>query len=161
LITIRDVEKGEKLILPKGATHWQGHEDGLLYEYAYVADHQGGGNIRIAERFKDIRGFKLEMGMDLKLAPYQDWTKRLMRHLRATRLPTHESVNFDMRCIMYFRLEKGMGLEIDGSKGVCDTYKEEQQDFPPFGPDKSFHTSPEPLQKGWLALISGKRTWLH
>ena len=73
--------------------------------------------------------------MDLKLASYQDWTKRLMRHLRATRLPTHESVNFDMRCIMYFRLEKGMGLEIDGSKGVCDTYKEEQQDFPPFGPD--------------------------
>ena len=51
LITIRDVEKGEKLILPKEAAHWQGHEDGLLYEYAYVAEHQGGGNIRIAEHF--------------------------------------------------------------------------------------------------------------
>ena len=135
LITIRDVEKGGKLILPKGAAHWQGHEDGLLYEYAYVADHQGGGNIRIAERFKDIRGFKLEMGMDLKLAPYQDWTKRLMQHLRATRLPLQEIINFDVMCLMYFRIEKGMGLEIDGNKGVCDIYKEEQQDFPPFGPD--------------------------
>ena len=70
LITIRNVKIGEKLLLPKGVAHWQGHENGLLYEYAYVADHQGGGNIRIAERFKDIRVFKLEMGMDLKLAPF-------------------------------------------------------------------------------------------
>ena len=72
LITIRDVEKGEKLVLPKEAAHWQGHEDGLLYEYAYVAEHRGGGKIRLAERFKDIRVFKLEIGMDLTLAPYPD-----------------------------------------------------------------------------------------
>ena len=78
MITIRDVEKGEKLILPKGAAHWQENENELLYEYGYVAEHQAGGhNIRIAERFKDIGGFKLEMGMDSTLAPYQDWTKRL------------------------------------------------------------------------------------
>ena len=134
LITIRDVEKGVKLILPKGAAHWQGYVDGLLYEYGYVAEHQEGGHtIRIAERFKDIRGFKLEMGMDSTLAPYQDWTKRLKRHLRATGGPSQECIDFDMMCLMYFRIEKGMGLEIDGSQGVCDIYKE--QEFPPFGPD--------------------------
>ena len=38
-------------------------------------------------------------------------------------------------CRMYFRIEKEMGLEIDGNKGVCDISKEEQQDFSPFGPD--------------------------
>ena len=79
------------------------------------------------------------MGIDLKLASYQDWTKRLMRHLRATRLPSQEIINFDMMCLMYFRIEKGIGLEIDGNKGVCDIYKEEPQEFPPFGPDQSFH----------------------
>ena len=44
-------------------------------------------------------------------------------------------INFDTMCRLYFQIEKGKGLEIDGSKGVCDNYKEEQQDFPPFGPD--------------------------
>ena len=76
LITNRGVEKGDKLKLPKRAAHWQRHENGLLYEYAYVAEYQAGGqNIRIAERFKDIRGFKLETGMDYKSAPNQrlDW----------------------------------------------------------------------------------------
>ena len=135
LVTIRDVEKGEKLILPKGAAHWQGHDDGLLYEYAYVAEHRGGGQIRLAERFKDIRVFKLEIGMDLTLAPYPDWTIRLLRHLSATRVTSLNHINFDMMCRMYFRIEKEMGLEIDGNKGVCDISKEEQQDFPPFGPD--------------------------
>ena len=72
--------------------------------------------------------------MDLKLAPYQDWTTRLMRHLRATRLPFQTDINFDMMCRLYFQIEKGRGLEMDGSKGVCDIYKE-QQDFPPFEPD--------------------------
>ena len=63
MITIRDVAKGEKLILPKRAAHWQGHEDGLLYEYAYVAEHQAGGpKLRIVERYKDIRDFKLQIG---------------------------------------------------------------------------------------------------
>jgi hypothetical protein len=75
------------------------------------------------------------MGMDFKLAPYQDWTARLLRHLRATRLPIQNNINFDMMCRLYFQIEKGEGLEIDGSKGVYDMYKEEQQDFPPFGPD--------------------------
>ena len=130
------MEKGEKLILPKGAVHWQGHEDRLLYEYGYAAEHQEGGHtIRIAERFKDIRGFKLEMGMDSTLAPYQDWTERLKRHLRTTGEPSQEYTNFDMMCCMYFRREKGMGLYIEGSQGVCDVYIEEQQKFPPFGPD--------------------------
>jgi hypothetical protein len=65
LITILDVEKREKLILPKGAAHWQEHEDGLLYKYAYVAEHQGGGNIKIAERFNNNRVIKQETEKDL------------------------------------------------------------------------------------------------
>ena len=130
------MEKGEKLILPKGVAHWQGHEDGLLYEYAYVAEHQAGGQyIRIAEHFKDIRGFKLEMGMGFKLAPYQDWTARLKQRQRAIRGPSQECIDFDIMCHMYFRFKKGMGSEIDGSQGLFDLYKEEQQAFPPFGPD--------------------------
>ena len=73
--------------------------------------------------------------MDSKLAPYQDWTERPKRHIRGTGGPSQESINFDMMCFMYFRIEKGLGLEINGSQGVCDIYKEEQQDFLPFGPD--------------------------
>jgi hypothetical protein len=30
LLTVRNVERGEKLILPKGSAHWQGNEEGLL-----------------------------------------------------------------------------------------------------------------------------------
>ena len=37
--------------------------------------------------------------------------------------------------LMHFRIEKGMVLEIDGRQSVFDIYKEEQQEFPPFGPD--------------------------
>ena len=74
------------------------------------------------------------MGMDSTLAPYQDWTKRLNRHLRITGEPSQECINFDTMCLMYFRIDKGMSIEIDGSQGVCDIYKE-QQEFPPFGPD--------------------------
>ena len=44
LITIRNVERGQKLIIPKGTAHWQGQEDGLLFEHAYVAEYQGGGD---------------------------------------------------------------------------------------------------------------------
>ena len=29
-------------------------------------------------------------------------------------------------CLMYFRIEKGMGLEIDGNKGVCDIHHLDQ-----------------------------------
>ena len=136
LITIRDVEKGEKLILPKRASHWKGHEDGLLYEHGYVAEYQEGGHtIKIAERFKDIRDYKLEMGMDSALTSYQDWTPRLKGHLGTTGELSSECINFDIKCYMYFRIEKGMGFYIEGSQGVYDVYKEEQQDFPPFGPD--------------------------
>ena len=63
------MEKGEKLILPKEAAHWQVHEDGLLYEYGYVAEYLAGGyTIKLAERFKAIRDYKLEMGMSSALA---------------------------------------------------------------------------------------------
>jgi hypothetical protein len=43
-MTNRSVERDQKLIIPKGAAHWQGQEDGLLYEHAYVAEYQGGGD---------------------------------------------------------------------------------------------------------------------
>ena len=46
-----------------------------------------------------------------------------------------DGMNFDMKCYMYFRIEKGQGFYIEGSQGVYDVDKEEQQDFPPFGPD--------------------------
>ena len=38
LLTIRNVERGEKLILPKGAAHWQWNEEGLLCDYAYETE---------------------------------------------------------------------------------------------------------------------------
>jgi hypothetical protein len=67
------VEKGENLIIPKKAAHWQRHEDELLYEHAFVAEYQVvGQNIRIAERFNNIQVFKLETGIVLQLVPYQD-----------------------------------------------------------------------------------------
>ena len=49
LLTIRYVERGEELILPKGVAHWQGYEEGLLYEYAYETEHiKGGGCMKLA-----------------------------------------------------------------------------------------------------------------
>ena len=102
LITIRDVEKGEKLIIPKGAAHWQGHEDGLLYEHGYVAEYQEGSyTIKLAERFKDIRDFKLEMGNCSALAPYQEWTAQLKQLQMLIGGPSQEYTDFDMMRIMY------------------------------------------------------------
>ena len=52
LLTIQNVERCEKLILPKGAAHWQGNEEGLLYEYAYETESiKGGDCMNQAERF--------------------------------------------------------------------------------------------------------------
>ena len=83
LITIRDVERGEKLLLPKGAAHWQGHEEGLLYEYAYAMEpKKGGGVVSLAERYESFRCFRMETGMESTLIPYQDWTTELL-HLHS------------------------------------------------------------------------------
>jgi hypothetical protein len=49
LLTIRKVERGEELVLPKGAAHWQGQEEGLLYEYTYEAETHRGGDCRNLE----------------------------------------------------------------------------------------------------------------
>ena len=75
------------------------------------------------------------MGMASALASYEDWTTRLKGHLRTTGELSSDCINFDMKCYMYFQIEKGMGLYIEGSQGVYDVYKEEQQEFSPFGPD--------------------------
>ena len=56
LITIRNVERGEKLILPKGAAHCQGTEEGLLYEFAYEMEPITGGEcVSLAERYESFR----------------------------------------------------------------------------------------------------------
>ena len=61
LLTIRNVDRGEKLLLPKGAAHWQGSEERLIYEYAYATEHKkGGGCVNLAERYESFRGFKRE-----------------------------------------------------------------------------------------------------
>ena len=68
LITIRNVERGKKLILPKGAAHWQGNEEGLLYEYSYEMEPiQGGGCVSLAERYESFRCFRMEAGMESTL----------------------------------------------------------------------------------------------
>ena len=65
LLTIRNVERGEKLILPKGAAHRQGSEEGLLYKYAYETEHiKGGGCTNLAERYESFRCFKRETRME-------------------------------------------------------------------------------------------------
>ena len=67
------MERGEKLILPKGAAHWHGSEEGLLYEYAYETEYKkGGGCMNLAERYGSFRCFKMEMGMESTLIPYLD-----------------------------------------------------------------------------------------
>ena len=137
LLTIRDVKRGEKLI---NSTQRGGAlavtEDGLLYKYAYMAETQRGGDCRnLAERYKDIRGFKMEMGMESNLLPYHDWTEHLIRLrslLTSSLLP--EYIDFDMECILYFRYAMGLGLNVD-SQGVCEILVTEQRAFPPFGPD--------------------------
>jgi hypothetical protein len=44
------VEQGEKLIFPKGAAHWQGSEEGVLYEYAYEMEFsKGDGCVSLVE----------------------------------------------------------------------------------------------------------------
>jgi hypothetical protein len=73
LLTIRNVERGEKLILPKGAAHWQENEEGLLYEYAYEMKLiKGGGCVSLAEQYVSLRCFRMETGMELTLISYQD-----------------------------------------------------------------------------------------
>jgi hypothetical protein len=73
--------------------------------------------------------------MDLQLVPYQDWTALLKQRHKAIGGPSQEYIDFDMMCNMYFRYEKGLGLEIGGSQGVHEISKEDKQAFPPFGPD--------------------------
>ena len=83
LLTIRNVGRGEKLLLPKGAAHWQGNEEGLLYEYAYATEYKkGAGCMNLAERYESFRYFKRETGMESRLISYQDWTAEL-QHLQS------------------------------------------------------------------------------
>jgi hypothetical protein len=68
LVTIRSVERGKNLILPKGAAHWQGHEEGLLYEYTYAMEpKKGGGVVSLAERYESFRCFRMETEMESML----------------------------------------------------------------------------------------------
>ena len=136
LITIRNVERGEKLILPKGAVHWQGSEEGLLYELAYETEHIKGGDCRnLAERYKHLGCFKMEMGMEPMLIPYQDWMSELLHLLSCTKsILSPEDIDFDMACLMYFQYVMGLGFIID-SQGVCVLLAKDKLAFPPYGPD--------------------------
>ena len=86
-------------------------------------------------RFSDIR-LQDEMGMTPRLLPYQDWTEQL-RHvhtlLRSSPIP--KDLDFDMTCNLYFRLEMGLSLAIDGSEGVYEFLKTDRSENPPCGPD--------------------------
>jgi hypothetical protein len=122
LLTIRNVERGEKLILPKGVAHWQGNGEGLLYEYAYEMEpKKGGGCVSLAERYASLRCFRMETGMESTLIPYQDWTAELLHLYSCTKsVLSPDDIDFDMECFLYFRYVLGLGLNID-SQGVCVT----------------------------------------
>ena len=115
------MERGEKLLLPKGAAHWQGHEEGLLYEYAYAMEpKKGGGVVSLAERYESFRCFRMETGMESTLIPYQDWTTELL-HLRScAERELLDDIDYDMKCFLYFCLVLGVGVNID-SQGACVT----------------------------------------
>jgi hypothetical protein len=103
LVTTRNVERGEKLILPKGAAHWQGSEEGLLYEYAYATEHKlGEGCVNLAERFESLRCFKRETGMVATLITYQDWTAELLQRQSCVNELIMDDINFDTACFLYF-----------------------------------------------------------
>ena len=130
------MECGEKLILPKGAAHWQGSEEGLIYEYAYATEHKkGGGCVNLAERYESFRGFKRETGMESTLISYQDWTAEI-QHLQSCtkKASLLADIDFDTACFLYFRNVLGLGLNID-SKGVCVKLDKDERDYPPYGPD--------------------------
>jgi hypothetical protein len=135
LITIRHVERGERLTVPKGASHWQGHEEGLLYEFANWAHASCGRmDLNIAERFQAIRHYKMETGMGNMLLPYQEWTTYVLQLCELLSIPKSDQMDYDMMCQLYFRFEKGIGLDREG-QGVCDVLRKYQRAYPPFGPD--------------------------
>jgi hypothetical protein len=104
--------------------------------------------MNLAERYKSFRCFKMEIGMESTLIPYQSWTAELL-HMPA-------DIDFDMECLLFFQFVMGLGLNID-SHGVCVLLDKTKRSFPPYGPDWRTDSSPEPLGKGWLTLISGKK----
>jgi hypothetical protein len=135
LVTTRNVERGEKLILPKGAAHWQGSEEGLLYEYAYATEHKlGEGCVNLAERFESLRCFKRETGMVATLITYQDWTAELQHRQSCVNELIMDDINFDTACFLYFRNVLGLGSNID-SQGECVQLNKDLRDFPPYEPD--------------------------
>ena len=130
------MERGEKLILPKGAAHWLGSEEGLLYEYAYAMEHKtGGGCVNLAERYESFRGFKRETGMESTLISYQDWTAELQHRQSCMKKELIlDDIDFDIACFLYFRNVLGLGSSID-SQGECVNLNKDLRDFPPYGPD--------------------------
>ena len=135
LITIRNVERGEKLLLPKGAAHWQGHEEGLLHEYTYAVEPQkGGGVVSLAERYESFRCFRMETGMESTLIPYQDWTTELLQLNSCMKGESPDDIDYDMKCFLYFRSVMGVGVNLD-SQGACVRLDKDERSFPPYGPD--------------------------
>ena len=91
--------------------------------------------MNLAERYKSFCCFKIEMGIDSTLIPYQDWTVELLHLHSCTKsvlLP--DDIDYDMECFLYFRYVLGLGSNID-SQGVCVQLNKDLRDFPPYGPD--------------------------
>jgi hypothetical protein len=106
LITIRPVRGGERLNMPKGADHWQGHSEGLEYEYGLTADYQEGLRpIDCCELFRTIKHFTMREGMEPQVLLYNNWTQKLLIAMGAQ--------NYD----------------------VSNMLEENDEGFPPFAPD--------------------------
>ena len=91
--------------------------------------------MKLAERYKDIRCFKMEMGMESALIPYQDWTAELLHLHSCTKnglLPA--DIDFVIEYFLNFRYVLGVGLNID-SQGVCVLLDKDTRAFPPYEPD--------------------------
>ena len=141
------MERGEKLILPKGAAHWQGNEEGLLYEYAYEMEPiKGGGCVSLAERYESFRFFRMETGMESTLIPYQDWTAEVL-HLRicTKSLLLPEDIDFDMEYLMYFRYVMSLVFNID-SQGVC-VLSDKDEHFHRMGPTRELTHPRNPWER--------------
>ena len=93
--------------MPKGAAHWQGHSEGLEYEYGYTVDYQEGLRpIDCCELFRTINHFTTMEGMEPQVLLYNNWTRKLLIAMGAQNydVSNMEDKELECRCLTYFRL---------------------------------------------------------
>ena len=89
----------------------------------------------LAERYDSFRCFRMETGMESTLIPYQDWSAVLLHlHSCTKNVLLPDDIDYDMKCLLYFRFVLGLGLNVD-SQSVCVTLDKDKRAFPPYGPD--------------------------